>query len=559
MNQQRQALEHPRPSEVRLVVDSVKDYAIFALDVDGTVLSWNAGARAIKGYTADEVIGTSFTRFYTPEEQLAGRPWQMLSEAARLGRFEDEGWRVRADGTRFWADVVISAVRDPDGRLTGFVKVTRDLTERRAAEEATKKRARQNAAAAEIGLKALEARSLRQLFVHTAAAVASVLEVDLSGVFELEEEAMVLRAGFGWPEGVVGNARVPTSAFQGSGRVPLAFAALDDRPDLGVRKLLEDARVVSGAIVPMLGSAGKDAVYGVLVAGTREGRVFDDDDMHFLLAVATMLAAAISRERVSTALREAEHATVEQRIARERAESELRERDDFISIAAHELRTPLTSLQLKLQTLERSLASPSAAPDALLPRVSGALRQVTRLGNLVERLLDVTKLSARRLELRLAPVNVAQLVRDAADDFREQARAAGSSLDVRVTTSASARWDASRMLQALSNLLSNAIKYGAGAPVEVRASDDGSRCVIEVEDRGIGVPAEAAERIFERFQRAVSSRHYGGLGLGLYITREIVEAHEGKASLERTGAEGTLFRLEIPLRPERATALEARR
>src|SRR5690606_36855461 len=135
-------------------------------------------------------------------------------------------------------------------------------------------------------------------------------------------------------------------------------AALDERPDLGVRKLLEDARVVSGAIVPMLGSAGKDAVYGVLVAGTREGRVFDDDDMHFLLAVATMLAAAISRERVSTALREAEHATVEQRIARERAESELRERDDFISIAAHELRTPLTSLQLKLQTLERSLASP---------------------------------------------------------------------------------------------------------------------------------------------------------------------------------------------------------
>ena len=119
----------------RLLVESVDDYAIFALDPDGYILSWNAGAQRFKGYTADEVIGKHFSIFYPRHKIEEGFPEFELREAARVGRFEDEGWRIRKDGSRFWANVVITALRDPAGRLVGFAKVTRDLTERKLAEQ----------------------------------------------------------------------------------------------------------------------------------------------------------------------------------------------------------------------------------------------------------------------------------------------------------------------------------------------------------------------------------------------------------------------------------------
>src|SRR4051794_5592482 len=124
------------PAELyRLLVASVRDYAIFALDADGHVLTWNAGAQHLKGYEASEIIGRHFSVFYPPEDVAAGKPRIELVGAARDGRFEDEGWRVRKDGTRFWANVIVTALRSADGGIVGFAKVTRDLTERRAAEQ----------------------------------------------------------------------------------------------------------------------------------------------------------------------------------------------------------------------------------------------------------------------------------------------------------------------------------------------------------------------------------------------------------------------------------------
>ncbi|MFO1015488.1 MAG: PAS domain S-box protein [Caulobacteraceae bacterium] len=122
----------------RLLVDAITDYAIYMLDAEGRVSSWNPGAERFKGYTADEIIGEHFSKFYTPEDRAAGRPEASLRAAAAKGNFELEGWRVRKDGTRFWAHVVIDTIRDADGRLIGYAKVTRDLTERRAAESALK-------------------------------------------------------------------------------------------------------------------------------------------------------------------------------------------------------------------------------------------------------------------------------------------------------------------------------------------------------------------------------------------------------------------------------------
>src|SRR5688572_29716309 len=120
-------------SRYRLLVDAITDYAIYMLDVEGYVTSWNAGARRFKGYESDEIIGRHFSLFYTPADCAAGMPARALEAAEREGRFEVEGWRVRKDGSRFWAHVITDSIRGPDGRVIGFAKITRDLTERRQA------------------------------------------------------------------------------------------------------------------------------------------------------------------------------------------------------------------------------------------------------------------------------------------------------------------------------------------------------------------------------------------------------------------------------------------
>ncbi|HET7604117.1 MAG TPA: ATP-binding protein [Gemmatimonadales bacterium] len=161
-SQARAPSRHPRDEEFRLLVEAVKDYAILMLDAEGRVTSWNEGAERIKGYTSDEILGQSFTRFYPDEVVASGWPKHELEVAARDGRFEDEGWRVRKDGSRFWANVVITALRNSSGQLVGFGKVTRDLTARRKAEEQAQRLAAEEAAHAEAARRSEELARLNE-------------------------------------------------------------------------------------------------------------------------------------------------------------------------------------------------------------------------------------------------------------------------------------------------------------------------------------------------------------------------------------------------------------
>ncbi len=159
----------------RLLVQGVTDYAIFMLDTEGKVTEWNSGARRIKGYTAQEIIGQHFSRFYTEEDKAAGVPWKALEQARETGRFEAEGWRVRKDGTRFWANVVIDAIHDENGTLIGFAKVTRDITERRDAQQAMEEIREQLAQ-----IQRLEA--LGQLTAGIAHNFSNLIQIILSGI-----------------------------------------------------------------------------------------------------------------------------------------------------------------------------------------------------------------------------------------------------------------------------------------------------------------------------------------------------------------------------------------
>jgi PAS domain S-box-containing protein len=354
----------------RLLVESVRDYAIYVLDPSGYVATWNRGAERLKGYRAEEIIGQHFSVFYPLEDKQAGKAERELEAALRDGRAEDEAWRVRKDGSRFWANVVVTPLYDPDGTLRGFAKVTRDLTERRRAE--------------------------------------------------------------------------------------------DDR---------------------------------VRLAKTEEA---------------------------------------------------LRLRDEFLSIASHELRTPLNALSLYLQGTKRLNERDNR--EALGDSLEKAIRQVARLTELVDGLLDASRITEGRLQLNRKPLDLADLVADAVENVRGVAEVAGST--IRVSPNAkpiAGSFDQLRMEQLLTNLLHNAIKYGRGRPIDVGISVNGVEASVTIADEGIGIAERDQERIFSRFERAASVRHYGGLGLGLYICKSIVEAHGGSISVESNVGEGSKFEVRLPI------------
>ncbi len=221
-------------------------------------------------------------------------------------------------------------------------------------------------------------------------------------------------------------------------------------------------------------------------------------------------------------------------------------RDAFMAVASHELRTPLSALALQVGLCERQLSAERDRPDAIRAGVGRIARATRRLTGLAERLLDLSTLRQRPLALRREPVDLAAVAREAA----EVVAASGPPAEIRIDAQASivGSWDRVRVAQVLENLIGNAVKFGPGQPVDVAISATGDRARVVVRDRGIGIPADARERIFDRFERAVPTRNYGGFGLGLWLVRQTVEAHGGTVEVASTPGEGATFTVELPLR-----------
>lgn len=358
----------------RLMVNAVKDYAIFRLDREGRIASWNEGAKRFKGYSANEVLGKHFSLFYTQADKERHHPEYELKRASEEGRYEEEGWRIRKDGSMFWANVVITKLDDENGNHIGFVKVTRDLTERRKNEE-----------------------------------------------------------------------------------------ALEERVRLRTREL----------------------------------------------------------------------------------ELALKSRDEFLSIASHELKTPMTSLRLQLQIALRKIQKGSGTAE-MDKSLEVALRQVSSITNLVNDLLDISRIQTGNMDLTKSEFNLSELVDEVAHRFSEQVKLANNQLELRLDPDASGSWDAGRIEQVITNLISNAIKYAPRTKIVVTTKSFGKTVVLEVKDEGPGIEEGKLESIFNRFERGSNAQNVGGLGLGLFIVKKIVELHHGKIVAESSPGKGARFIVELP-------------
>jgi signal transduction histidine kinase len=282
------------------------------------------------------------------------------------------------------------------------------------------------------------------------------------------------------------------------------------------------ARVRSALTVPLL---SRDQPIGAISLLSAEER-FAREDVALAQDLARLAAAAIDTARLTW-----------------RAQEAVRARDEFLSIASHELKTPLTSLALQSDSLRLSARRGDA--EALIRKVEVIRRSVDRLARLVGSLLDLSRITAGHLELEVEEVDLADVAREVVGRFEEEALRAGCALRLDAPAPVTGQWDRMRLDQVLTNLLANAVKYGPGKPVDVRVQGEPGRAVITVRDHGIGISAADQQRIFERFERAVSKRNYGGFGLGLWIVREIVEALGGAVRVESAPGLGSTFTVEL--------------
>jgi PAS domain S-box-containing protein len=247
-------------------------------------------------------------------------------------------------------------------------------------------------------------------------------------------------------------------------------------------------------------------------------------------------------------------AQLERELLYREAVDALRARDEFLSVASHELKTPLSALQIQIERLGR--VDP-AEPEKARSKVAMAAKQVVRLSRLVGNLFDVSRITAGKLRIERERVDLAESVRDVVARFREQAAAARCRVEVSGEDSVVGEWDRVRIEQVITNLFTNAMKFGAGRPIDLRVEDGGPSARLVIRDRGVGITPEDAERIFERYEQATSARALGGLGLGLYIARQIVEAHGGTIRVESQPGAGSTFTVDLPKRPAEALTAAA--
>ncbi|SAL17016.1 PAS domain-containing hybrid sensor histidine kinase/response regulator [Caballeronia humi] len=492
----------PRSTDVevslyRTLVQEIEDCAIFLLSPEGRVRTWNAGARRIKGYAADEIIGEHFSRFYPQEALARGWPDHELREALAHGRFEDEGWRVRKDGTLFWANVVITALRDPSGVPIGFAKLTRDLTVRRQEEE----RLRQSEERFRLLVESVKDYAIFMLDPDGRVASWNTGAIEIKGYLPAEIIGQHFSVFYRPEDNAAGKPAYELAMAQRFGRVE----------DEGWRVRKDGSMFWANVVI--------NAVH---------------DSTGLLRGYAKVTRDLSERKRLEELERSSQHVS------------------EFLATLAHELRNPLAPLRnavgvMQLETVSPKLASCRDMID----------RQTGQLSRLVDDLLDMGRITTGKIELRTAPIDMAAVVAHSVEAVRPLADQREQDIDIDMPEQpVIVEGDFVRLVQVLQNLLNNASKFSPmGSRIAVRIESEVRNVVMRVSDHGRGISPDALESVFTLFaqeDRLLDSTH-NGLGIGLTLCRSLVELHGGVITAASEGrGKGSIFSVRLPRARHRA-------
>jgi PAS domain S-box-containing protein len=512
----------PKAEEFAILVDAVEDYAVFLLDPEGVIRSWNRGAARIMGYTEDEVVGSHFSIFYGPEDLASDKPRRELETATRDGRVEDEGWRIRKDGLKFWANTVITLLRDGKGQITGFAKVTRDMTARRHAEE--------------------ELRQSTEVFQLLVSAVRdyAIFMLDPNGNIATWNKGAERIKGYK-PEEIIG------SHFS-------RFYNEEDNANHKPERELEIARA-EGSVEDEGWRLRKDGTRfwaNVVITAVFDAR----GELRGFAKVTRDISDRKEAEETRRALLEQREARLQAEEERRRAEESYRvsqeanrAKDDFLMTLSHELRTPMTAILGWSRMLPSMSTDDPMFHEAIMSIAGGAQLQA----RLIDDILDVSRIVSGKLRLSPETIEVAGVIMNSAEAVSATAEAKQITVTISLPpTLGVIVADPTRIQQVIWNLLNNAVKFTPrGGKVEVSALRTASQVQITVTDSGEGIDPQFLPHIFEPFRQAESpqTRVHGGLGLGLSIVRYIAEAHGGTVSAESEGrGKGSTFTVALPVR-----------
>ncbi len=500
--------------DYRLVIESIVDYAIFMLDPSGRIVTWNAGAEQLAGYTAGEIIGEHCSKFYPAEDVASGKPVRELELASEVGRYEEEGWRIRKDGGRFLVNMVVTAFRDERGELRGFSKIIRDLTRRHDAEE--------------------RLRRSEERFHHLIDAVTdyAFFSLDSAGYVQSWNTGAEKIKGYAGSEIIGQHFSVfyrPEDRALGRPEHLLEIVRRDGRvEDEGWRLRKDGSRFWANVIITALRNE-----QGALIGFAKVTR--DLTERH-------------KTEEMERDLIRAQAARTAAEMVAQRAEEANRIKDEFLATVSHELRTPLNAIVGWSSMLGRRELEPS-----IQHAVDVIARNARAQARIVDDILDVSRITTGKLQVDPKPTDLGSIVRQAIEVIRHSAAAKQITITFRPAQEQYPLvGDPDRLQQVVWNLLSNAIKFtDPGGMVRIDLSQRDAMLSLSVTDTGIGIDAGLLPFVFERFRQGDSSttRRYGGLGLGLALVRHIVELHGGTVSASSNGpGQGSTFTLALPFR-----------
>lgn len=574
----------------RLLVEGVKDHAIFMIDCGGRITTWNPGAEQLYGWTGPEIVGQSLARLLPPEEVAGGKLTEELARATESGHFTQEAWRVRKDGTRFWASVTVSSLRPNNGDLRGYATVTHDLTERRRVENALRDDNRRRGVLNEVAAHLLSAKGPVDLIDGVFVRMEEYFQVNAFAAFRLSENGRSLE--------LHSCASLSQETRQRLGRVDLqqadafcAVVARERKPrSLGNVQSSEDPHLqwvrAEGLrayyVTPLLVD---ERLVGILAFGSRQRESFDEADQEFFESLARYLAMGLEHQRLIVELRgnavQLESAVAERTASLQEMVAEL---EHFSYAMTHDMRSPLRAMRgLAGILLEEGAAELKPEHREYLHRIA---LSAERMDALVKDALQYSLVLRGKLEV--GPIDADALVRELLDSNPELQPPRAN---VRIVSPLPVvRANRAGLIQCFSNLLGNAVKFvlpgctpevligaedvptgerrqsrqpGPGMPQnggsDPVASDRGSeepatsaspererpgRAVrMFVQDNGIGIDRQHRDKIWVMFQRL--DRSYPGTGIGLALVRKAVERMGGRVGVESEPGRGSRFWIEL--------------